>query len=106
MDNKEFNQIFETIAKSKTMIPSNALLSVLAGIVNSSDKENDDVKKFAEALKDCELPDLVSKTIMFTCNSVIINLWKMFGPQFEEAYKKELAKAAEKAPEELPKQDA
>lgn len=89
------------------MIPSNALLSVLAGIVNSSDKENEDVKKFAEALKDCELPDLVSKTIMFTCNSVIINLWKMFGPQFEEAYKKELAKAAaDKAPEELPKQDA
>lgn len=111
MDNKEFNRIFETIGKSNTMIPSRALLTILGGIVNSSSKDSEDVIKYSEALKDCETPDLVSKTILFTCNSIIINLWKTFGPQFEEAYKKELAKAeateADKEPEEdHPKQDA
>lgn len=97
MENNEFNKIFETIGKSNTMIPSGALLSILAGIVNTSDKNSEDVKKFAEACKDCEPEDLISKVVLFTCNSVIINLWKTFGPQFEEAYKRELEKAAEKA---------
>ena len=103
MTNEEFNKMFETIGKSNTMIPSGALLTILGGIVNTSGKDSKEVKDFAEALKDCEREDLVSKTVLFTCNSVIINLWKTFGPQFEEAYKKELEKAAA---EELPKQEA
>lgn len=108
MDNKEFNRIFETIGKSNTMIPSKALLSILGGIVNTSGKESEDVKNFAEALKENELPDVVSKTVLYTCNSIVVNLWKTFGPQFEEAYQKELAKAeAEKESEEdHHKQDA
>lgn len=110
MDNQEFSKIFETIGGSNTMVPSKALLSILGGIVNTSGKDSEDIKKFAEALKDCETTDLVSKTVLFTCNSIIINLWKTFGPQFEEAYKRELAKVEESEPapaeDNHPKQDA
>ena len=106
MENSEFDKIFQTIAGSNTMIPSKAILSILGGIVNTSGKETEDVKKFAEAVKDCDLTDAISKAVLFTCNSIIINLWNTFGPQFEEAYKKELEKKNTEPVEEKPHQDA
>lgn len=88
LTNEEFAEIFESIRDSRTMIPSEALLSILAGIVRTSDKDAEDIKNFAEAVKDCTLEDVVSKTVLFTCNSVVLNIWKIFGEQIREACKK------------------
>jgi len=87
MENKEFGEIFDKIGKSHTTIPSEILLSILGGIVRTSEKTSPDVVKFAEVVKDCEPADIVSKSILFTCNSIVLNIWNMFGPEIEKAYK-------------------
>ena len=85
--NKKFGEIFDKIAKSHTTLPLDILLSILSGIVKTSDKDNPEVIKFAEATKDCSVSDIVSKAVLFTCNSIVMNIWNTFGPDIEKAYK-------------------
>ena len=91
MTNKEFDEMFEKIVKSQTMLPNTALVSIMAGIVRDADKDNPNIKKFAEAFKDMSTEEIISKSVLFTCNSIINNIWNLFRDQIEEAYNKVMA---------------
>ncbi len=97
METVEFNSILDKLAKSKTMIPTDAIISILGGMVGSANPESESVKGFVKALKDEPDEGKISKMVLFTCNAFVINLWKAFGPQIEkilaEDKKSEEAKA-------------
>ena len=97
MENKEFDEIFEKIARSHTSIPSEILLSILGEIVKNSDKKSPDVITFAKVVEGCDTADIVSKTVLFTCNSVVLNIWNMFAQQIEKAYSITNGKATDDA---------
>ena len=87
-NNNLFHEVFEKLAKSHTTLPCETLLGILSGIVTTSDKDHPDVKKLAQDLGDgLTKEEIISRSILCTCNSIIMNIWRMFGKQIEEAYK-------------------
>lgn len=86
--NEDFDNIFKTIAGSNTSIPSFGVLSILGGIIESSNKDNENVAKLAKGLEGLTPEDIISKTVLFTCNSIVLNLWRIYGDQFKEHYAK------------------
>jgi hypothetical protein len=85
----------DVMKKSKASIPLEYILSILGGIVKDSDKTSEHVKEVAELFKGRSTEETISSSVLYTCNSVVINLWNLFGKKFEE-----LAKANEAAAKE------
>ena len=99
--NKEFEKIMETMKNSHASIPVEYVLSIMGGVVKSGEKEAPDVKALAAAFKDLSVEDIIAKTVLFTCNSIVISMWDCFGKKFEE-----LASLADKKKAEAEKKTA
>lgn len=84
MNNEEFGMIMETMKKSKATIPLEYVLSILGGIVVDADKDSEHVKEVMKNLEGRELNEVVSSCVLYTCNSIVLNIWKIFGEKLTE----------------------
>ena len=90
--NEEFGHIMDIIKRSNASIPLEYVLSILGGIVKDSEKDSEHILDFARLLEGRPTNEVVSSSVLHTCNSVVINIWNLFGGKLEELAKENEAK--------------
>lgn len=81
---KQLKDIIAKINDSGVEVPSAMLISIMAGVINTSTPKDKDVKQLAEFLKDKPLEEVISFSILTCCNSIVISMWNSFRQNFEK----------------------
>lgn len=82
-EQKKMNDIIDTMGKSTIKIPASMIIAMLAGIINTSDPNNKNVKELATMCKDFAPEEIIATAILTCCNSLVISMWKSFEKNFE-----------------------
>ena len=92
---ESFDKIVAIIAGSNSSVPSQAIVSMLSGLIQGTSKDSEIIARFEESLKNEGVTDekeKLSRVVLYTCNSFILSLWKTFGNDFKRLYKEVLEK--------------
>ena len=95
IDDEKFAEIMDTIKGSNASINVNSLMSILGSLISNTQPDSKSAKEFAKILDGKTPEELISSSILYACNSIVINMWTLFGPRFKQLYDLEQSKLEE-----------